>query len=88
MSGIPRKIGFYALQPGGMRKVAEYVRTDEGVALQILDGKYERMARGYLTEGIQLQRIGKTVTAEYPELFMEALVEPRNMSYYDFRPED
>jgi hypothetical protein len=87
MSGIPRKIGFYALQPGGMRKVAEYAWTDAGVGIEVLDEKYERMARGYFTEGILLQRIGKLVTAEHPELFMEALVEPRNMSYYDFRPE-
>lgn len=84
---IPRKIGFYALQADGMRKVAVYDWTDEGIALEILDERWERMARKYYSEGILLHRIGAMVTAEHPELFMEALLEPRNMSYYDFRRE-
>ncbi|MEU5877677.1 hypothetical protein [Spirillospora sp. NPDC047279] len=86
-SGIPRKIGFYALQAEGMRKVAVYHWTDEGIALEILDERWERMAREYYSEGILLHRIGAMVTAEHPDLFMEALTEPRNMTYYDFRPE-
>ncbi|PRY59043.1 hypothetical protein [Glycomyces artemisiae] len=86
-SDVPKKIGFYSLQADGMRKVAVYSRTDDGITLDILDDRWERMARDYLTDGILHQRLGAVVTADHPDLFMEALLEPRNMTYYDFRPE-
>ncbi|MFB9659198.1 hypothetical protein ACFQS3_13985 [Glycomyces mayteni] len=86
-SSIPDKVGFYALQADGMRKVAVYDRTADGITLTVLDDRWARMARGYLTDGILLQRLGAMVTPDHPDLFIEALLEPRNMTYYDFRPE-
>ncbi|MEU6858013.1 hypothetical protein AB0B28_03930 [Glycomyces sp. NPDC046736] len=84
---VPEGMGFYALTETGMTKVAVFRRGGDGVTLEILDERWESMARKYYTEGILSYRLGAVVTPAHPERFMEALTEPRNMTYYAFRRE-
>lgn len=81
-------MGFYMLIDKEMQKVAVFRWTEEGVTLEVLKEGGGPMAREYFTEGILSYRLGEFVTPSQPEEFMEALTEPRNMSYYAFRRED
>lgn len=92
---VPRKVGFYCLTSAGMLKVAVFQWTDsEGVRLDVLDASLEikaGLARRRYSEGVYLNRVGRVVTPDEPSNFMEALVDPlnlTNMSYYNFRRED
>ncbi|THV41301.1 hypothetical protein [Glycomyces buryatensis] len=83
----PRAMGFYALTEKRMVKAAVFLRGDEGVTLEVLDERWESLARKYFTEGILSYRLGVIVTPAQPAEFMAALTEPRNMTYYAFRRE-
>lgn len=84
-STTPTRVVLYAHASGTPVPAAEFVyRGDQGVRLHVLDEVWSAVARDFFEHGVPSLAQDRQVLAAEGGAFMEALLEPRSMSYYSF----
>ncbi|MEA2618900.1 MAG: hypothetical protein QOE72_4683 [Chloroflexota bacterium] len=82
----PSVVSLYAVAPASRTRAARFTYdATSGVQLELLDPDWGDLAQTYFEEGVPLDREQRSVLpGAEPALFMRALLQPVNMSYYYF----
>jgi hypothetical protein len=87
-SATPTRVVLYAHGSGTPVPAAEFVyqgdQGDQGVRMRVLDEVWSAVARDFFEHGVPSLAQDRQVLAAEGGAFMEALLEPRSMSYYSF----
>lgn len=82
MTNTPSVIAIYDLGAGVPRRVAEFRLARNHVSLRILDPDGCGVAQRWYTHGVERQDGSGTITPDNGAAFMQALLQPLQMSYY------
>lgn len=81
----PRLVALYTWGETDRKRIAEFRwGPEDGVTLTLLDPNRKALAQEYYDHGIVLEPEARLVTREDGPAFMQALLQPLNMSYYAF----
>lgn len=82
----PTVVTLYAVAPPSRTRAARFTYDSRrGVQLELLDPTWGDLAQTYFEEGVPLDREQRSVLpGAEPALFMRALLQAANMSYYYF----